>query len=60
MPSAAFRRSAISDPIRAFADEALLDFDRVWAAAGAHDAVFAADPKALVTAADATIAAVAE
>jgi prolyl-tRNA editing enzyme YbaK/EbsC (Cys-tRNA(Pro) deacylase) len=47
-------------PIRAFADRRLLDFNRVWAAAGAHDAVFAADPKALVTAADATIAAVAE
>jgi prolyl-tRNA editing enzyme YbaK/EbsC (Cys-tRNA(Pro) deacylase) len=34
--------------IPAFADETLLSFDRVWAAAGAHDAVFAAQPKALV------------
>lgn len=37
--------------IPAFADETLLGFDRVWAAAGAHDAVFAAEPKALVAAA---------
>src|SRR5262249_41707590 len=39
--------------ISAFADEALLSFDRVWAAAGAHDAVFAAEPAALVKAAGA-------
>lgn len=38
-----------------FADETLLGFDRVWAAAGAHDAVFEADPKALVSAASAKI-----
>jgi prolyl-tRNA editing enzyme YbaK/EbsC (Cys-tRNA(Pro) deacylase) len=41
--------------IPAFADETLLGFDRVWAAAGAHDAVFAAEPKALVTAARAQV-----
>jgi prolyl-tRNA editing enzyme YbaK/EbsC (Cys-tRNA(Pro) deacylase) len=39
--------------IAAFADEALLSYDRVWAAAGAHDAVFAAQPAALITAAGA-------
>lgn len=42
-------------PIRAFADASLLSFDRVWAAAGAHDAVFAAEPQALVTAAKAVV-----
>lgn len=42
--------------IPAFADETLLGFDRVWAAAGAHDAVFAAEPKALVAAAKAQAA----
>jgi prolyl-tRNA editing enzyme YbaK/EbsC (Cys-tRNA(Pro) deacylase) len=42
--------------IAAFADEALLSFDCVWAAAGAHDAVFAAEPRALVKAAGATVA----
>ena len=30
------------EPIAAFADETLLGYDIVWAAAGAHDAVFAA------------------
>ncbi|MDZ5697720.1 YbaK/EbsC family protein [Chelativorans sp. M5D2P16] len=39
-----------------FADETLLGFDEVWAAAGAHDAVFAAEPKALVNATRATVA----
>lgn len=39
-----------------FADETLLGFDRVWAAAGAHDAVFAAEPKALFAAAGARVA----
>ena len=39
--------------IAAFADETLLSYDRVWAAAGAHDAVFAAEPAALVKAAGA-------
>jgi prolyl-tRNA editing enzyme YbaK/EbsC (Cys-tRNA(Pro) deacylase) len=42
--------------IAAFADEALLAYDRVWAAAGAHDAVFAAEPAALFNAAGATVA----
>lgn len=41
--------------IPAYADEALLGFDRVWAAAGAHDAVFASEPKALVRAANAVV-----
>lgn len=42
--------------IPAFADETLLGFERVWAAAGAHDAVFAAEPAALLEAANATVA----
>lgn len=42
--------------IRAFADRALLDHPTVWAAAGAHDAVFEAEPNALVGAAGATVA----
>jgi prolyl-tRNA editing enzyme YbaK/EbsC (Cys-tRNA(Pro) deacylase) len=45
--------------IPAFADQALLRFDRVWAAAGAHDAVFAAEPGALIAAAGATVASLA-
>ena len=43
-------------PLPAFADENLLSFDIVWAAAGAHDAVFAAEPHALAKAAGAAIA----
>ena len=39
--------------IAAFADEGLLAHDQVWAAAGAHDAVFASAPRALVEAAKA-------
>ena len=46
-------------PIDAFADETLIGYDIVWAAAGAHDAVFSAEPKALIAAAGATIADVA-
>lgn len=42
------------DEVRRFADRTLLDFDVVWAAAGAHDAVFAADPRQLVRACGAT------
>ena len=42
--------------IPAFADRTMLEFDRVWAAAGAHDAVFAAEPKALFAAANAEVA----
>jgi prolyl-tRNA editing enzyme YbaK/EbsC (Cys-tRNA(Pro) deacylase) len=42
--------------IPAFADETLLGFDVVWAAAGAHDAVFASEPAALVAAAEARVA----
>jgi prolyl-tRNA editing enzyme YbaK/EbsC (Cys-tRNA(Pro) deacylase) len=40
--------------IAAYADRALLDHDVVWAAAGAHDAVFSAEPNALIAAAGAT------
>lgn len=47
------------EPIDAFADETLTGFDIVWAAAGAHDAVFSAEPKALLAAAGATVADVA-
>ena len=42
--------------IPTFADQGLLDHDRVWAAAGAHDAVFAAEPGALIAAAKASVA----
>jgi prolyl-tRNA editing enzyme YbaK/EbsC (Cys-tRNA(Pro) deacylase) len=42
--------------IPVFADRSLLSFRQVWAAAGAHDAVFAAEPEALLTAARATTA----
>lgn len=42
--------------IPAFADETLLGFEHVWAAAGAHDAVFAAVPSELVAAAKAVVA----
>ncbi|HTV69144.1 MAG TPA: YbaK/EbsC family protein [Rhizobiaceae bacterium] len=43
-------------PIAAYADETLLDHTIVWAAAGAHDAVFGAEPRALMRAASAKIA----
>lgn len=46
--------------IQAFAEEALLKHDAVWAAAGAHDAVFKAEPRRLLEAARATIADIAE
>lgn len=46
--------------IPAFAEEALLDHEVVWAAAGAHDAVFAAEPRALLAAAKAMVADIAE
>ena len=46
--------------VDAFADEALLAWPVVWAAAGAHDAVFSADPKALIAAAKARVAAIAQ
>ena len=46
--------------IDAFADETLLQWPVVWAAAGAHDAVFSAEPKALVAAAKAKVAAIAQ
>ena len=42
--------------IDCLADETLLRFAKVWAAAGAHDAVFEADTGALLTAAKARIA----
>lgn len=43
-------------PISAFADRAFEDHDLVWAAAGAHDAVFSCEPSALLKAANARIA----
>lgn len=43
-----------------FADSKLGEFERVWAAAGAHDAVFSSEPKALIAAAGAEIANLAE
>jgi prolyl-tRNA editing enzyme YbaK/EbsC (Cys-tRNA(Pro) deacylase) len=47
-------------PVPAFAEEALLKHDAVWAAAGAHDAVFRAEPRKLLAAAKATVADIAE
>lgn len=47
-------------PIPAFAEEKLLNHDAVWAAAGAHDAVFRAEPGRLLAAAEATVADIAE
>ena len=49
-----------ADPIPVFADRKLLTFDLVWAAAGAHDAVFSAEPRALIGAAGAAVADLAE
>ena len=40
--------------IAAYADRTLLEHDVVWAAAGAHDAVFSSEPRALIAAAGAT------
>jgi len=48
------------DSVRRYADEKLLRFDQVWAAAGAHDAVFAAEPRALIAAARAEVADITE
>ncbi|MBO6719863.1 MAG: YbaK/EbsC family protein [Rhizobiaceae bacterium] len=48
------------NPVPVFADRKLLDFDLVWAAAGAHDAVFSSEPRALVEAAGARLADLAE
>lgn len=45
-------------PLATFMDADLMPFDVVWAAAGAPNAVFAVDPKALAEAAGATIIAV--
>jgi prolyl-tRNA editing enzyme YbaK/EbsC (Cys-tRNA(Pro) deacylase) len=42
--------------IPCFADKTLLDHEVVWAAAGAHDAVFSARPAELLKAADASVA----
>ena len=39
-----------------FGDETLLEHDTVWAAAGAHDAVFESEPGALFAAAKAKTA----
>ncbi len=43
-----------------FADETLLEFDEVWAAAGTPEAVFPIDPETLVELAGATVADVRE
>jgi prolyl-tRNA editing enzyme YbaK/EbsC (Cys-tRNA(Pro) deacylase) len=47
-------------PVPAFAEEALLRHEAVWAAAGAHDAVFRAEPRKLLAAAKAAVADIAE
>ncbi|MGD9914216.1 MAG: YbaK/EbsC family protein [Rhizobiaceae bacterium] len=43
-----------------YADQTLLRYDLVWAAAGAHDAVFASEPQALCEAAGAIVADIAK
>jgi len=43
-------------PVPTWADPRLLDFPEVWAAAGTPRHIFAADPRALITAAAATLA----
>lgn len=43
-------------PLRCFVDDALLEHDVVWAAAGTPTRVFACEPHALVAAAAATVA----
>lgn len=43
-------------PVEAYADRRLATYDVVWAAAGAHDAVFSCEPNALIAAADAQLA----
>lgn len=47
-------------PVPTYAEEALLDHSFIWAAAGAHDAVFKAEPGKLLSAAKATVADIAE
>ncbi|MEX0344105.1 MAG: YbaK/EbsC family protein [Rhizobiaceae bacterium] len=42
-----------TSPIKTFADEGMEKLESVWAAAGAHDAVFQVEPKALLVAANA-------
>jgi prolyl-tRNA editing enzyme YbaK/EbsC (Cys-tRNA(Pro) deacylase) len=48
------------DPLPVFADSGLTRLPLVWAAAGAHDAVFSSDPGALIEAAGAAVADLAE
>lgn len=43
-------------PLPVWMDPRLMDFDRVWAAAGTPRHIFAADPRALAQAAGATVA----
>ena len=47
------------NPLRTFADEGLLEFETVWSAAGAHDAVFEAKPDQLFAVAGAEITSIA-
>ncbi len=49
-----------AEPISAFGEEGLLRHAIVWAAAGAHDAVFSAEPRRLLEAAGARVADIAE
>jgi prolyl-tRNA editing enzyme YbaK/EbsC (Cys-tRNA(Pro) deacylase) len=46
--------------LRVFMDEDLLVYDEVWAAAGRPDSVFPVDPRALATAAGATVCSLSE
>jgi len=44
------------ETVKRYADDGLTGFATVWAAAGAHDAVFEAEPRALIKAAGAVLA----
>ncbi|GGA53943.1 aminoacyl-tRNA deacylase [Nitratireductor aestuarii] len=44
------------ETVKRYADNGLANFASVWAAAGAHDAVFEAEPGALIAAANAVVA----
>jgi len=47
------------ETVRRYADKGLTEYEFVWAAAGAHDAVFQAEPNALIKAAGAAVAEIA-
>jgi len=44
------------ETVKRYADSGLVELESVWAAAGAHDAVFEAEPNALIRASNAVVA----